>query len=62
MVNAFGHAVGGRNFDTENQSRNNLAVAWLIMGEGLQNNHHRFPRSATKPRGFTPMRVFSGSG
>jgi stearoyl-CoA desaturase (delta-9 desaturase) len=46
MVNAFGHAVGGRNFDTDDNSRNNLAVAWLVMGEGLQNNHHRFPRSA----------------
>jgi stearoyl-CoA desaturase (delta-9 desaturase) len=46
MVNALGHAVGGRNFDTDDDSRNNLMVAWLIMGEGLQNNHHRFPRSA----------------
>jgi stearoyl-CoA desaturase (delta-9 desaturase) len=46
MVNAFGHAVGGRNFDTDDHSRNNLAVAVLIMGEGLQNNHHRYPRSA----------------
>ncbi len=46
LVNALGHAVGGQNFDTGDHSRNNLAVAWLIMGEGLQNNHHRFPRSA----------------
>jgi len=46
MVNSFGHAVGGRNFDTDDDSRNNLIVAWLVFGEGLQNNHHRFPRSA----------------
>jgi len=46
MVNALGHAVGGRNFDTPDASRNNLLVAWLILGEGLQNNHHRFPKSA----------------
>jgi stearoyl-CoA desaturase (delta-9 desaturase) len=46
MVNALGHAVGGRNFDTDDNSRNNLLVAWLIAGEGLQNNHHRYPKSA----------------
>ncbi len=46
LVNAFGHSVGGRNFDTKDQSRNNLLVAWLVFGEGLQNNHHRYPRSA----------------
>ena len=46
LVNALGHAVGGRNFDTPDESRNNWIVAALILGEGLQNNHHRFPKSA----------------
>lgn len=46
LVNALGHAVGGRNFDTDDNSRNNLLAAFLIAGEGLQNNHHQFPRSA----------------
>ncbi len=46
LVNSFGHAVGGRNFDTADNSRNNNVVAWLIMGEGYQNNHHRYPSSA----------------
>jgi stearoyl-CoA desaturase (delta-9 desaturase) len=46
LVNAFGHAVGGRNFETPDNSRNNLVVALLIAGEGLQNNHHRYPNSA----------------
>lgn len=46
LVNAFGHAVGGRNFPTDDDSRNNLIVAWLVAGEGLQNNHHAHPRSA----------------
>ncbi len=46
LVNAFGHAVGGRNFDTPDQSRNNHVVAWLVLGEGFQNNHHRYPASA----------------
>lgn len=45
-VNAFGHAVGYRNFRTPDNSRNNLAVAWLVMGEGFQNNHHQDPTSA----------------
>jgi stearoyl-CoA desaturase (Delta-9 desaturase) len=45
-VNALGHAVGGRNFDTPDDSRNNALAAWLICGEGLQNNHHRYPSSA----------------
>lgn len=46
LVNALGHAVGGRNFDTKDDSRNNHLVAWLVGGEGFQNNHHRYPSSA----------------
>ena len=46
MVNSLGHAIGGRNFDTPDNSRNNHIVAWLILGEGYQNNHHSFPASA----------------
>lgn len=46
LVNAFGHAVGGRNFNTPDHSRNNSVVAFLVLGEGFQNNHHRAPRSA----------------
>jgi stearoyl-CoA desaturase (delta-9 desaturase) len=45
-VNALGHAVGGRNFETPDNSRNNHLAAWLIVGEGFQNNHHRYPASA----------------
>ena len=46
LVNGFGHASGGRNFKTRDDSRNNLAIALLVFGEGLQNNHHAYPRSA----------------
>lgn len=46
LVNSLGHAVGGRNFDTPDNSRNNHLVAWFIFGEGFQNNHHRYPFSA----------------
>lgn len=55
LVNALGHAMGGRNFDTADNSRNNLVVALLVAGEGLQNNHHRFPKSAKFAyRGWEP--------
>jgi fatty-acid desaturase len=47
IVNSLGHAVGGRNFDTGDNSRNNHLAAWLILGEGFQNNHHRYPGSAS---------------
>jgi stearoyl-CoA desaturase (delta-9 desaturase) len=46
LVNSLGHAMGGRNFDLDDNSRNNHVAAWLIMGEGLQNNHHAHPASA----------------
>lgn len=46
LVNAFGHAYGYRNFDTDDNSRNNTLVAWLVVGEGFQNNHHHTPGSA----------------
>lgn len=46
MVNAFGHAMGGRNFDTADNARNNHLVSWLVFGEGFQNNHHHAPASA----------------
>jgi stearoyl-CoA desaturase (delta-9 desaturase) len=46
IINALGHAHGGRNFDLDDNSRNNALAAWLILGEGYQNNHHRHPASA----------------
>jgi stearoyl-CoA desaturase (delta-9 desaturase) len=46
LVNAFGHAVGRRNFATRDRSRNAWLVALLVFGEGLQNNHHHRPSAA----------------
>ncbi len=46
MVNSFAHKFGYRNYNTDDRSRNNTAVAWLVMGEGFQNNHHAKPLSA----------------
>jgi len=46
LVNALGHSLGGRNFNTRDESTNNNIVAWLVAGEGFQNNHHAHPASA----------------
>lgn len=46
LVNSFAHAVGGRNFETDDNSRNPWLLGLLIAGEGFQNNHHAFPASA----------------
>lgn len=46
MVNSIGHLIGTRNFNIEDNSQNNTVVAILALGEGYQNNHHRYPASA----------------
>ncbi len=53
MVNSLAHRFGYRNYDTDDNSTNNQLVSWLVFGEGLQNNHHAFPKSANfaKKRG-----------
>src|SRR5215471_16327318 len=45
-VNSICHTFGKREFATNDQSRNQWAVALLGLGEGWHNNHHAFPRSA----------------
>lgn len=39
-VNSVCHLWGSRLFDTPDQSRNNLWVAIITLGEGWHNNHH----------------------
>jgi stearoyl-CoA desaturase (Delta-9 desaturase) len=46
FINYLGHAYGGRNFASDDDSRNNHFAAWLVLGEGFQNNHHRHAKSA----------------
>ncbi len=44
LVNWFGHRYGYVNFDnTKDSSRNSFPLDFLLGGELLQNNHHRFP-------------------
>ena len=45
-VNSLAHLWGYRNYETDEQSRNNWFVAILTSGEGWHNNHHADPRSA----------------
>jgi stearoyl-CoA desaturase (delta-9 desaturase) len=45
-VNSFGHALGSRRFETDDDSRNSLPLALISFGEGWHNNHHAFPGSA----------------
>jgi stearoyl-CoA desaturase (Delta-9 desaturase) len=49
-VNSLCHLFGSRRYDTSDDSRNNLLVALLTLGEGWHNNHHHY-QSSTK-QGF----------
>src|SRR6266516_103034 len=44
-VNSLAHIFGKRRFATEDNSRNNLFVALITLGEGWHNNHHFYPSS-----------------
>jgi stearoyl-CoA desaturase (delta-9 desaturase) len=45
-VNSICHMYGKRPFETEDESRNNWAVALVSLGEGWHHSHHAFPTSA----------------
>ena len=52
-VNSLGHGSGYRNYETGDDSTNNVLVAVATFGEGWHNNHHADQRSARhghKPR------------
>ena len=44
-MNWFGHKVGYRNFDSDDNSKNTLVFDVLTMGELFQNNHHKWGQS-----------------
>lgn len=46
-VNSLAHLFGYRNYDTNDESRNNWFVALITGGEGWHNNHHGDPLSAS---------------
>ena len=45
--NSFPHLFGYRNYETKDNSRNNIIVAIITSGEGWHNNHHAEPGSAS---------------
>lgn len=46
LVNSASHIFGYRNYETTDDSRNNIFVAVVAYGEGWHNNHHAYPRMA----------------
>jgi len=49
-INSLAHIWGSRPYATDDDSRNNLLLALLTLGEGWHNNHHHY-QSATR-QGF----------
>ena len=45
-INSLGHRFGRRRYRTRDDSRNNLWLALLTLGEGWHNNHHHYPAAA----------------
>jgi stearoyl-CoA desaturase (delta-9 desaturase) len=45
-VNSLAHLWGYRNYETDENSRNNIFVGLVSNGEGWHNNHHAQPRAA----------------
>jgi stearoyl-CoA desaturase (delta-9 desaturase) len=45
-INSLSHVFGGRRYKTPDDSRNNVLLALLTLGEGWHNNHHHYPKSA----------------
>ncbi len=44
-INSLAHVVGSRRYDTDDDSKNNFALALLTFGEGWHNNHHHYQAS-----------------
>lgn len=45
LINSGCHLIGNKRFKTTDESRNNLILALITLGEGWHNNHHRYPGS-----------------
>jgi stearoyl-CoA desaturase (delta-9 desaturase) len=47
-INSLSHLIGTRRYATTDDSRNNLFLALITLGEGWHNNHHHFQSSANQ--------------
>jgi stearoyl-CoA desaturase (delta-9 desaturase) len=45
-INSLSHLWGGRRYETTDDSRNNVVLALITMGEGWHNNHHHYQVAA----------------
>ncbi|MBI5367384.1 MAG: fatty acid desaturase [Planctomycetes bacterium] len=45
-INSLAHQLGSKRFQTTDESRNNLFLALITLGEGWHNNHHHYPHAA----------------
>jgi stearoyl-CoA desaturase (delta-9 desaturase) len=45
-INSLCHMFGRRDYQSGDDSRNNVLCGFLAQGEGWHNNHHAFPTSA----------------
>jgi stearoyl-CoA desaturase (delta-9 desaturase) len=48
FVNSLNHLIGRKRYPTTDESRNNLVLALLTLGEGWHNNHHHYQSSANQ--------------
>jgi len=44
-INSLSHVFGSRRYATTDESKNNVWLALITMGEGWHNNHHHYQRS-----------------
>lgn len=44
-INSLAHLYGRRDFETDDQSRNNFFLSMITLGEGWHNNHHYYAGS-----------------
>jgi fatty-acid desaturase len=56
-INSVTHLWGYRNYDTNDDSRNNWLLGYL-NGEGWHNNHHAEPRSAAYGQRWWELDVY----
>jgi stearoyl-CoA desaturase (delta-9 desaturase) len=47
-INSLSHLIGKRRYATGDESRNNLFLALITLGEGWHNNHHHYQSSANQ--------------
>jgi stearoyl-CoA desaturase (delta-9 desaturase) len=47
-INSLSHVFGSRRYKTSDDSRNNVLLALITMGEGWHNNHHYYMSTANQ--------------